>query len=1135
MILVPSFLVVARGLQRGGGGLQGGGCGGGARIQAMSSHVVPTEEAQAAYEALKREVTRVSTLSEIESILSYDEQVFMPPGGAPGRAKQRAVLAGVVHEYRTGPAMRAAVEGARPFLDQYEGRAAANVRLSAEEFEVESRKTQELAEREARLQSEAFETWQRARRASNFSLFAPKLREVLELRREIVNRTRPHLEAYDGALEPFERGMRSSRLDEIFGETKRRLRPILDAVLSRGQPAVRAALASNHPGWADAAKQAALAEKVARALGYDFERGRLDVSAHPFTGGSGPTDTRITTRYSVNNWLEGFAGTVHEVGHALYEQGRDMGPEAAGLPASHALSMGVHESQSLLYERMVLQSRPFWDFATPLFHEFFPHTRDATPDDFYHACNIVSPGKIRVDADELTYPFHVFLRYELERRLVSGALEVDDIPDFWAAWMRDNLGVQVDGHAADGALQDVHWSLGAIGYFPSYALGALCAAQIFAAAKRNLPTLDDDIARGNFAPLREWLRTNIHLLGSVPNSADALLTDLTGTPISPDAFIDYLQAKYLAPSSTATTFYSPLEHALGETKNGSPPPEQEEEEEEELGTTTAADIEHIVNWQPTAYHNGGSLSPEAAAEELARFRLRAGGDMSIDFRDGYRSWRLGRATGATENSSGLLGCHPAARREATMDHYDTQSALYPSLAPAERNTSRYWWRYTVAYWVSTSFMIGSVLFCVGAGFDYFSDELDASPNEIRTSATVHWPYFIGGLFFISGGYMGYFEAINLGRREDLPPRHCLYVPPIYLVVCLLRTRAAKVAPNRAPSEENNDRTELLQSTAAGKARLLDVEPDAWHSFWGYLSYMVGALFFQIGILFDILQSRHAVRPPPDASDHHVRDPPGPSRRAAIAVANATTALPALLGGALFVIGAAFAVDVNESWRPSGAFHDIAWWVSNFNFVGSLLFLEAGVFCFHGLPEAVGSTGALTVKLPYLVGSACFLCASTLELFMWRVDLHGLSFVRAINKSTRLADILREINPVNPSAALADSPEDNSGVSLNTLFFVLVCIFTYAFSLMDLVFAANLARCRHQNSLFVGSAYDIYDAMLQSLLCFAALALASVVHTVPKQRPFGMLTWILRATMFFLLVRYAWKFVISWLASKNSKC
>uniref|UniRef100_A0A6S9ISS3 Peptidase M32 carboxypeptidase Taq metallopeptidase n=1 Tax=Heterosigma akashiwo TaxID=2829 RepID=A0A6S9ISS3_HETAK len=290
-------------------------------------------------------------------------------------------------------------------------------------------------------------------------------------------------------------------------------------------------------------KSEALCRELSEAIGFDFGSGRMDVSLHPFTGGPHPTDVRITTRYSTENWKDGVTGAVHEVGHALYEQGRNKAH--ADLPVARALSMGVHESQSLLWERMVFLSRPFWDYATPIFHKHFPHTKDCTADDFYAVMNQVEPGFIRVDADEVTYPLHVVLRYELEKKLFDGSLDIEGVPEAWDAQMKELLGLEVDGPAR-GCLQDIHWSIGAFGYFPSYSLGAMMAAQIYAAAQRELPGLEDDIRQGQFAGLKTWLNEKVHQKGSLVASPDELLKEITGAALDPTIFLDYLRTKYTA-------------------------------------------------------------------------------------------------------------------------------------------------------------------------------------------------------------------------------------------------------------------------------------------------------------------------------------------------------------------------------------------------------------------------------------------------------------------------------------------------------------------------------------------------------------------------------------------------------------
>ena len=251
-------------------------------------------------------------------------------------------------------------------------------------------------------------------------------------------------------------------------------------------------------------------------------------------------------RYSTDNWLEGIAGTVHEVGHALYEQGRNL--EMDDLPINRALSMGVHESQSLFWERMIFQSRDFWVYATPLVHKYFPHTRDCTVDDFYRYVNRVEPGLIRVDADEVTYPIHIILRFEMEKKLfesksVSMSEKYDDLPRQWNDVMKSSLGLIVPSHR-DGILQDVHWAMGAFGYFPSYTLGAIIAVQIYNHASRNIPDMQQKIQRGEFGAIREHLRKHIHEVGSFYASPDELLVNVTGEKMNPKIFIEYLNKKY---------------------------------------------------------------------------------------------------------------------------------------------------------------------------------------------------------------------------------------------------------------------------------------------------------------------------------------------------------------------------------------------------------------------------------------------------------------------------------------------------------------------------------------------------------------------------------------------------------------
>ncbi|MEW5308984.1 MAG: hypothetical protein WDW38_000901 [Sanguina aurantia] len=289
--------------------------------------------------------------------------------------------------------------------------------------------------------------------------------------------------------------------------------------------------------------QASLCKKVALDLGFDMGKGRLDVSVHPFTGGSHPTDVRITTRFKPDNLMEGLTGAIHETGHALYEQGRNL--EYDGLPVNSALGMGIHESQSLLWERMVALSPPFSKYLLPLLKESFPKEfGDVSERQLYESMNVIaSPSLIRVESDEVTYPMHVILRYEIERGLMSGSIKVKDLPTVWNAKMKEYLG-DVPPTDAQGCLQDVHWSSGAFGYFPTYSLGAMYATQIFDCAKKSVPGLEEKMAAGDFKELKAWLNAKIHSVGSLHANGDELMVAVTGAPLDPSIFLKYLRDKY---------------------------------------------------------------------------------------------------------------------------------------------------------------------------------------------------------------------------------------------------------------------------------------------------------------------------------------------------------------------------------------------------------------------------------------------------------------------------------------------------------------------------------------------------------------------------------------------------------------
>jgi carboxypeptidase Taq len=336
-------------------------------------------------------------------------------------------------------------------------------------------------------------------------------------------------------LDEFEVGMSQSRIDEIFDEVQSTLVPLIAEVLaSKNAP-------SSEPleGTFDVSKQQELSEKLVTAIGFDRNNGRIDVSVHPFTSSISASDVRITSRFRQDEWYQGLAGTIHEGGHAIYEQ--NLVPSALSIDS--ALSMGTHESQSLFWERHIGLSKPFWKFAYPLLKDLDGSFERYSPEEVYGAVNRVSQSFIRVEADELTYPLHVILRYNIEKDVISGKLNVEDISSRWNYDMKKLLNIEVPSDDK-GALQDVHWSGLAFGYFPTYLLGAIAAAQLFHYCQKDLPDLETKIENGEFEPMKAWLKSKIHKHGRRYQSLDAMLEDQLGEALNPKYFIDYLTSKY---------------------------------------------------------------------------------------------------------------------------------------------------------------------------------------------------------------------------------------------------------------------------------------------------------------------------------------------------------------------------------------------------------------------------------------------------------------------------------------------------------------------------------------------------------------------------------------------------------------
>lgn len=493
-----------------------------------------------AYEMLTDHYRKVGDLRHVYSITSWDEAAMMPVGGGTARGEALATLDVVIHEMVVdGPVGDWLDACSNLDLDDWQR---ANVREIRREYEEMSCLPSEFVSRVSIARSNCEQAWRTLREQNDWHSLTPLLETVVDCAREeaVIRAGKTGLSPYDAMLECYEPGMTSSRLDELFGDLKLFLPGFIDEVLARQAEQPLKPLGDYFP----VSQQREIGLKVMKSLGFDFDHGRLDISHHPFCGGV-QEDVRITTRYTTDNFVESLMAVIHETGHAMYEQGRPAGFK--GQPVSNARSSGVHESQSLLMEMQAGRSREFVSFLGPLVREAFD--RDVSDQawqdqNLYRLLTNVERGYIRVDADEVTYPLHVILRYEIEKDLIEGRLDVADIPDRWDAAMMDYLKVDTRGNYRNGCMQDVHWSASLFGYFPTYTLGAMMAAQFFAKARGALPDLSGQMAAGDFSSLVAWLRENIHSKGSLL-TVDELLESATGEVLNPGHFIAHLQQRYL--------------------------------------------------------------------------------------------------------------------------------------------------------------------------------------------------------------------------------------------------------------------------------------------------------------------------------------------------------------------------------------------------------------------------------------------------------------------------------------------------------------------------------------------------------------------------------------------------------------
>lgn len=500
------------------------------------------------YDQLVEHLLGITHLTRASAVLGYDQMVFMPQTEAASKARgqQSAALAEVIHEKSIDPKLGQLLErSASPslLLDEEQARVVA---LAKKEYDKKINIPTSLASKSASLSAEAYQTWTNARAASDFSQFQDILRQGIDVAKQVASVTQTTEDKavdkslYSTMLDEYEVGMDPVRIDDIFADIKNALVPLIAKVLGPDANAPNTSLLQGH---FDIPSQEALSKEIVRAMGFDDTNGRIDVSVHPFSSGIGKHDVRITSRFSTDEWYQGLAGSIHEAGHAMYEQ--NVGD--SGLPIDGALSMGMHESQSLFWERHVGLSKAFWEYATPLVKKQLgmnaTDSKSSSSKDFYAAVNAANRSLIRVEADELTYPLHVILRYTIERDFIDERLTVKDIPERWNEGMKELLNVNVPNDA-QGCLQDVHWSMLAYGYFPTYLLGAATAAQWAHYCRKDILNFDELVASGQFTEIKAWMTENVHKHGSRYTSLDEHLKAQVGEPLNPKYFIDYLIEKY---------------------------------------------------------------------------------------------------------------------------------------------------------------------------------------------------------------------------------------------------------------------------------------------------------------------------------------------------------------------------------------------------------------------------------------------------------------------------------------------------------------------------------------------------------------------------------------------------------------
>ena len=495
---------------------------------------------------LTARLLEIQRINSAASVLSWDQETYMPAGGGAARADQIATLQGLAHRQLISPETEQLlcrwVDRDSGHLIEANGErwdepSRALLREVWRDFNRARKLPSDFVVRLSRESSLAQQVWAEAREESNFKTFLPSLQIILALKREEAEYAGYNDSPYNALLDTYEPGLTIAFLKPLFDRVRSRLIPLLQAIAASSTKIDDSFLYHSY----DTGRQVEFGRLILKAMGYDFERGRIDLSAHPFTTSFHPTDVRVTTRVYQHELPACLFSCLHEGGHGLYDQGLDT--DHYGTPIGESVSLGIHESQSRLWENCVGRSLPFWRFFYPILQQTFPHPlKTIDTERFYAAINRVKPSLIRVEADELTYNLHIMVRVEIEQDLVESRLPLEELPERWRAGMQTYLDITPE-RDADGILQDVHWAMGSFGYFPTYTLGNLYAVQFFDQAKREVAHLEDDIATGQLLALRRWLAQKIHRWGRT-FPPEQLAERVTGTGLSPEPFLRYIEQKY---------------------------------------------------------------------------------------------------------------------------------------------------------------------------------------------------------------------------------------------------------------------------------------------------------------------------------------------------------------------------------------------------------------------------------------------------------------------------------------------------------------------------------------------------------------------------------------------------------------